>query len=88
LRETSGGTEIAAPPTRDCVGEVVENDCVREKAGARKIGKEPCLRGLRDSCLKQLCVMEQDMVVIEVCCLKTTTEPPMPTLILAGDLPS
>ena len=29
LRETSGGTEIGAPPTRDCVGEVVENGCAR-----------------------------------------------------------
>lgn len=66
FRVTSGGMESAAPPTRDCVGEVVEKHCVRweEKAGARKTGRDPCFKGLRDSCLKQLWARERDMAVI------------------------
>ena len=64
FRETSGGMAIAAAPTRDWVGEVVEKDWVRgscEKAGARKIGKEPWRRGPRVSCRRQLCVRNPDM---------------------------
>ena len=30
FNDTSGGTEMAAPPTRDCIGEVVEKHCARE----------------------------------------------------------
>ena len=58
--------ESAAPPTRDCVGEVVEKHCVRweEKAGARKTGRDPCFKGLRDSCRKQLWARDRDMAVI------------------------
>lgn len=42
LNDTSGGMVIGAPPTRDCVGDVVEKHCERdeEKAGARKTGSE------------------------------------------------
>lgn len=64
LNDTSGGMESAAPPTRDCAGDVVEKHCVRgEKAGARKMGREPRWKGSRRSWRAQRWGMEHDMVI-------------------------
>lgn len=72
--ETSGGTEIAAAPTRDCAGAVVEKHCVRwgrENAGVRNVGKAPCLNEVRENCLKQLWGMEDDMATVVVLAVDT-----------------
>lgn len=56
FKVTSGGTETGAPPTLDCGGEVVEKHFVRngwEKAGTRKVGRDPYRTGLHRSCVKQ-----------------------------------
>lgn len=46
---------MAAPPTRDCIGDEVEKHCAREgeKAGVRKRGNEPRWKGSRRSCRAQ-----------------------------------
>ena len=63
LNDTSGGMESAAPPIRDCAGDVVEKHCVRgENAGARKMGREPRWKGSRRSWRAQRWGMEHDMV--------------------------
>ena len=59
---------MAVPPTRDCIGEEVEKHCGRcgRKAGANKVGKALCLRGVRNSGLKQAWGMALDMMRTEV----------------------
>lgn len=63
FRDTSGGIDIGAPPTRDCAGDVVEkrarSGC--EKAGTRNEGTALFRRGSRISCLKQLRDTAHDM---------------------------
>lgn len=55
VNDTSGGTEMAAPPTRDCAGLVVEKHCTRagENAGVRKRGNELRWKCSRMSCRAQ-----------------------------------
>lgn len=46
---------------------MVEKHCLRrdrEAAGEVNVGKDPCLRVFRESCLKQLWGMEQDMAAV------------------------
>lgn len=46
---------------------MVEKHCARrdrEAAGEVSVGKDPCLRVFRESCLKQLWGMEQDMAAV------------------------
>jgi hypothetical protein len=64
FRDTSGGIDIGAPPTRDCAGDVVEKHCARsgcERAGTRNEGTALFRRGSRISCLKQLRDSAHDM---------------------------
>lgn len=61
LNDTSGGMEIAAPPTRDCAGDVVEK-ARGENAGARKMGNELRWEASRSSCRAQRWGIEADMV--------------------------
>lgn len=55
LNDTSGGMEMAAPPTRDRAGEVVEKHCARsgEKVDVRNRGTESRLKDSRRSCRAQ-----------------------------------
>lgn len=67
---TSGGMVIAAPPTRDCAGDVVEKHFVRgvENAGARKIGSELRWRGSRRSWRAQRWGNDMMGAFLVVCC--------------------
>lgn len=66
MSETSGGTDMAALPTRDCEGEVVEKHCGRwewKREGVKRVCRPFARNGVREKCLKQAWGMEEDMAM-------------------------